>query len=351
MRTQANSRNSTIIGLWLMTGVVMIIIQITLGGITRLTGSGLSITEWKPLLGTIPPLNGQDWQHSFEKYRQIAQFKQLNSHFSIEDFKFIFFWEWFHRLWGRLLGIVFIIPFITFLLKGMIKRQMIGPFLLLFLLGSLQGLLGWIMVKSGLNETDLYVNHIKLAIHFMAAIILLVYNFWLGLKYLIPDVGKPPVQGSGVLIFTLILLGIQLTYGAFMAGLKAGVYAPTWPDINGVLFFPPIDYSSMASFVNTPLGIHFIHRNLAYLISALIFLWTYQVFNKHSGYNTARTLPCLFVLVQVVLGVYTTITSYKAIPQGWGVFEWSAQLHQIVAIFLLLSVVLNLFPERRTSPK
>src|SRR5690606_25315793 len=127
------------------------VIQVLLGGITRLTGSGLSITEWKPILGTIPPLNEQAWQEAFLKYQQIAQYKLLNSHFSLSDFKAIYFWEWFHRNWARFMGLVFIIPFVYFIFTKKIDKKMIKPMIILFLLGALQGLIGWIMVKSGLN--------------------------------------------------------------------------------------------------------------------------------------------------------------------------------------------------------
>ena len=181
------TRSSKPVAIWLLTGVFMIIIQVLLGGITRLTGSGLSITEWKPMMGALPPMNEQDWNLAFEKYRQIAQYKYLNSHFTLEDFKFIFFWEWFHRLWARLIGVVFIIPFIIFIVQKRFKKEMIRPLLILFLLGGLQGLVGWIMVQSGLEDSDLlYVSHYKLAIHFILALGLLCYTLWFALKLLVP---------------------------------------------------------------------------------------------------------------------------------------------------------------------
>lgn len=343
----SNNKISKHIGLWLITGVIMIIVQIILGGITRLTGSGLSITEWKPLLGAIPPLNEQEWELAFKKYQEIAQFKHLNSHFSLGDFKFIFFWEWFHRLWGRLLGIVFLIPFIIFMVKGYFTRKLITPLLILFFLGGLQGLIGWIMVKSGLNNEDLYVSHIRLCIHFMAALVLLVYTFWFAMKVLIPDTCK--VSNRYLKNFAIVitsLLVIQLCYGAFMAGLKAGVFAPTWPDINGTIFPPGITtvngerVSWVSAFINNPLGIHFIHRNLAYLLTILLVIWTVKA-SKTTGnriFDTLKWLPVTLVILQVVLGVFATLTSFKAVPQGWGVFEWNAQLHQINAILLLLSL-------------
>lgn len=146
----------------------MIMIQVVLGGITRLTGSGLSITEWAPIMGSIPPLNDAQWEAAFENYQQIAQYKYVNNHFTLSDFKFIFYWEWFHRVWARSLGVVFAIPFIYFLIKKYFLKEMILPLIILFILGGLQGFIGWFMVSSGLNESSLlYVSHIRLAIHFI----------------------------------------------------------------------------------------------------------------------------------------------------------------------------------------
>jgi cytochrome c oxidase assembly protein subunit 15 len=186
-RMNSTKRSARPVAIWLLVGVAMIIVQIILGGITRLTGSGLSITEWKPILGTIPPLTEAAWQTAFSKYQQIAQYKHLNFDFTLSDFKFIYFWEWLHRVWGRLIGVVFLIPFVVFLVQRRFHADMVKPLLILFLLGGLQGAVGWIMVQSGLNDEDLYVSHIRLAIHFMLALVLLVYTFWFALKLLVPQ--------------------------------------------------------------------------------------------------------------------------------------------------------------------
>ena len=187
MKKALIERSSKPVALWLLTGVAMIIIQVLLGGITRLTGSGLSITEWQPIMGALPPLNDKDWNIAFEKYKEIAQYKLLNSYFSLQDFKFIFFWEWLHRLWARLIGVVFLLPFIIFLFQKRFRKGMVKPLVILFLLGALQGLVGWIMVQSGLEDPDaLYVSHYSLAIHFMLAMMLLCYVFWFALDLLVP---------------------------------------------------------------------------------------------------------------------------------------------------------------------
>ncbi len=345
-------RSAKPVAIWLLVGVGMIIVQIILGGITRLTGSGLSITEWKPLLGFIPPLTETAWQTAFSKYQEIAQFKKLNAHFTLSDFKFIYFWEWFHRVWGRLLGVVFLIPFIIFLVQRRFKKDMVQPLIILFLLGGLQGLIGWIMVKSGLNDENLYVSHFRLAIHFMAAMGLLVYTFWFALKLLIPV--RSLVPNSGLKNFALAITGllvIQLIYGAFMAGLKAGVFAPTWPDINGqfipenMITFRGQQWSFFTALGNHPIAIHFVHRMLAYLLIALILIWTVKAAKlKDSAlFNNVKYFPLGLILLQVFLGIMSVLTSYKAVKQGWGVFEWNAQLHQIVAMLLLLSLVMVIF--------
>lgn len=344
-------RSSKPVAIWLLIGVFMIIIQIILGGITRLTGSGLSITEWQPILGTLPPLNEQQWQKAFDGYKQIAQYKHLNSYFTLEDFKFIYFWEWLHRLWGRLIGVVFLIPFIVFLVQRRFRADMVKPMVILFLLGGLQGLIGWIMVMSGLNDENLYVSHIRLAIHFIAALVLLVYTFWFALSLLVDK--KDIVVNSSLKNFVLlliVLLTVQLMYGAFMAGLKAATYAPTWPDINGDYFptamnnFRGQTMSWLNAVVNNPIAVHFIHRNLAYLIALLIIVWSFRSRIKGSDiFSIAKWLPLLLVLVQIGLGIGAVLTSPKAVAHGWGIFEWYAQLHQLVAILLLLSLFLLLF--------
>lgn len=346
-------RSSKPVAIWLLVGVFMIIVQIILGGITRLTGSGLSITEWQPILGTLPPLNDQQWQHAFDGYKQIAQYKHLNSYFTLADFKFIYFWEWLHRLWGRLIGLVFLIPFIIFIVQRRFSKDMIKPMIILFLLGGLQGLIGWIMVKSGLNEENLYVSHIRLAIHFITALVLLVYTFWFALSLLIPKKAfvyqQPSLKNFTVTLISLLM--IQLIYGAFMAGLKAATYAPTWPSINGDYVPTGItDYrgqhlSFISAIVDNPIAVHFVHRNMAYLICVLILIWTIRALRiKCKGvYAVAKWLPLFFVVLQTGLGIGAVLTSPKAIVHGWGTFEWFAQLHQLVAILLLLSLILLVF--------
>lgn len=334
----------------------MIIIQILLGGITRLTDSGLSITEWQPILGTIPPLNEAQWNEAFEKYKRLAQYQNLHSYFTLNDFKSIFFWEWLHRLWGRLIGVAFAIPFLIFLLQKRFSKDMTAPMVILFLLGGLQGAIGWIMVKSGLNDENLYVSHIRLAIHFIAALGLLVYTYWFALRLLVEPARKIVSPASQKLLGWIIaLLVLQLIYGAFMAGLKAATAAPTWPDINGsylpagITTFQGKEGTFLSALVNNPITVHFIHRNLAYLLTVLVLIWTIKA-DKENGsrlFNKAKWLPLLLVLAQVALGIAAVLTSLKRMPRSWGVFEWNAQLHQAAGMLLLLSLVTVFFLQAR----
>ena len=338
------NRSSRPVATWLLVGVFMIIIQVLLGGITRLTGSGLSITEWKPIMGTLPPMNEQDWNIAFEKYKQIAQYKYLNAHYALDDFKYIFFWEWLHRLWARLIGVAFIIPFIIFIIQRRFKREMIRPLIILFLLGALQGIVGWIMVQSGLEDSELiYVSHYKLAIHFILALGLLCCAFWFALKLLVP--ARQLIFNRSLRNFTGWLIGLltlQLIYGAFMAGLKVATAAPTWPDMNGVWWpqniysFGGRPFTGLALFTDHPLVIHFIHRNLAYIITVLLLIWTWQNI-KTAGtklFRQTRVLPMMLVLLQFVLGILTLLSSINNSS-----FLWLAVAHQFVAMLLLLSLV------------
>lgn len=340
------SKKRKAVAIWLLAGVVMIIIQVLLGGLTRLTESGLSITEWKPVTGALPPLNEAAWNAEFDKYKQIGQFQYLHSDFTLSDFKFIYFWEWFHRLWARLLGVVFAVGFIYFLVKQYFDKQMQVPFVILFLLGGLQGLIGWIMVASGLNDTSLYVNHIKLSLHFVAALVLLVYTLWFALRLLVPEGAR--IRSSRLQTITIIfitVLGIQLFYGAFMAGLKAAPYAPTWPDMNGS--FAP-DTLSSESWVNNPFNVQFIHRLLAYMLTAIA-IWWFGVARKAAAATGGSLLsrsfsyPFALVLLQVMLGVFTVLLAPKMGTSRFGSYELLAELHQLVAMFLLIALVVNLY--------
>ncbi|EDM35588.1 cytochrome c oxidase assembly protein (isoform 1) [Pedobacter sp. BAL39] len=327
---------------WLYIGAACIIIQILLGGITRLTGSGLSITEWKPLLGSIPPLNESEWQASFDRYKQIAQFHLVNSHFTLEDYKSIFFWEWFHRNWARLLGVIFVLPLTYFLITKQISRTLVFPLIILLSLGLLQGVIGWIMVRSGLNDTDIRVNHIRLSIHFFTALILLCYTLWIAFSLSFRDIHmRHRVKYPMLNIIVLGFLCIQMVYGAFMAGTNAALAAITWPDMNGS-FIPkavrsrPVNLTSMTSDL---LSIQFIHRNLAYLITILVIILYFRTYSWkiNKRLSMIRMMPLLLVTSQCMLGIITLVSSIHPDHKIY------ALLHQSTGIMLMASLLLTQF--------
>ncbi len=341
-----------IVGYWLLIGVAMLIVQVLLGGITRLTGSGLSITEWKPILGAIPPLNEYDWHQAFLLYQEkTGQYKYLNQDFTISDFKFIYFWEWMHRNWARFISVVFLIPFVYFVVKRYFTPQMISKLVALFLLGAAQGLIGWIMVKSGLNDDNLYVSHIRLAVHFISALVLIGFTFWFAMSLLIKEEDLVTNHSlKRLTIAIIIVLFVQLTYGAFMAGLKAATAAPTWPSINGD-YFP--DSIWQASYIYDKINIHFIHRMLAYLLLILFTVWYVKSTRIKESllFARIRIVPLLLVILQVLLGIFTVLTSTELVKNGFGTFEYLAQAHQLIAMFLLMSLiaVLYIFTQKKGS--
>ncbi|HRP88399.1 MAG TPA: COX15/CtaA family protein [Edaphocola sp.] len=343
----AQKRKDKIVAIWLLIGVGMVIVQTLIGGITRLSGSGLSITEWNIVTGTLPPLNHEQWLEEFAKYQQSPQFKFLNNDFTLSNFKFIFFWEWFHRLWARLLGFVFAIPFIYFIAKKYFSKEMVIPIAGMFLLGALQGAIGWIMVASGLEGDAIYVRPTKLAMHFVLAMILGAYVFWFALKLLIPETKKvlsPSLKN--MVFFILILVGLQFVYGALMAGHRAATAASTWPTINGMWIPNGMTESSSGHYMlENRITIHFIHRGLAYLLTLLILWYTLKAskIKVSSTFNRFKYLPVALVLIQVGLGIFVLLNSKTIIANQWKAFETVAELHQLVAMFLMLSLVLQAY--------
>lgn len=334
---------------WILIGVGMLLIQVVLGGITRLTGSGLSITEWNVVTGTLPPLNEQQWLEEFNKYRQTPQFQLLNAEFNLSDFQFIFFWEWFHRLWARLISVVFVVGFVYLLAKRYLQKEMIYPLLILFLGGALMGAIGWIMVQSGLTGDAVYVKPTRLAMHFVFGMVLICYAFWFALKLRIHFQQKMIQPGLRTWTWWIIvILLVQLIFGALMAGHKAAITAPTWPTINGSWVPGGMlrESPALLNFVENRITIHFVHRGLAYLLLVLIILYSIRIFRiatPSESFRKARVYPLLLVDLQVLLGILSLFTAPYIIPNKWGLFEWMAQLHQVVGMLLLLSMIAMLY--------
>lgn len=355
---QTLAKRRKAVALWLLAGVAIIVVQVLLGGITRLTGSGLSIAEWKPILGVLPPMNEEAWNKAFELYKVKAagQYISQNSDYTLADFKAIYFWEWMHREWARVvLSGVFMTGFIYFLVKKYFEKWMVQPMIWLFVLGGLQGAVGWIMVMSGLNPEDTHVSHITLAMHFMFALVLLCYTLWFALKLLIPEtkrVGNDKLKSFSLTL--LVLLGVQLVYGAFMAGLKAAPVAATWPDVNGtylpenVSSFGAEVYSGLQIIIDNPIMVHYVHRTMAYVLFGLIIVWFTKSrrIARNEGsvlLNKASLATIVLVSLQVLLGIITVLNGHLMTQNKFLQFEWFALLHQLVAVCLLMSLVLDYY--------
>ncbi|MFT3703810.1 MAG: COX15/CtaA family protein [Agriterribacter sp.] len=342
MNNSFPNKSDRAVGLWMLAGVIMIMVQVLLGGITRLTESGLSITDWKPLTKILPPIGLDAWQAEFEKYKHTDQFKYIHSDFTLSDFKFIFFWEWFHRLWAKMLAVVFLVGFIYFIWKKKFKKNMILPLIILFFLGAIQGAIGWIMVKSGLVPEKYFVDHVKLTTHFIAALGLLVYTLWFALSLLVPQeqTGRNTLI-KRFLITLIIVLFVQLTYGGFMAGLRAATAAPTWPTINGE-WAPASMYkiTGGANYFNNPFMVQFIHRGIAYIFTILMLIWFFTAIRAKISpwFSKTRIIPLLLVCAQVTLGILTVIYSVST-----NAFVLLGVAHQFVAMLLLTSLVWMLY--------
>jgi cytochrome c oxidase assembly protein subunit 15 len=311
---------------WLHAVAVLVVIMVIVGGITRLTESGLSITEWKPVSGALPPLTAADWEHEFALYRETTQYKQLNVGMSMADFQFIFFWEWVHRLLGRIIGLAFAIPLIWFAMRRMIPAGFGLRLLVLLALGGMQGVVGWWMVVSGLSgRTE--VSHYRLAVHLCLALFILGAIMWTArdLAAVSRDSSARPARLSRSVTLVLLLLAVQLVWGAFTAGLRAGYAFPTWP-LMGDEFFPaatPMVQPWLVNLVDNPIVVQFIHRWWAFVAAAAL-IWL-GVKALRTG-SAAGGVLHLLVVVQILLGIATLYS---------GVELWIAVAHQGVAALLV----------------
>lgn len=325
------------IGFWLLIGVVMIFFQVLIGGITRLTESGLSITEWNVVMGSLPPMNATEWNRVYADYMQSPQGKIVNSDLSLSGFKNIFWWEWIHRLWARLFAPVFLLPFFFFLFRKMIERKLIWKLLFVFLFGGLQGALGWFMVSTGLNDVP-WVSPYSLCAHLLLAIILFGYLLWLMLEqfYPIDNTLRRAQSDKRFFSFSKIILAIifiQLGFGAFMAGglAPAAIWYPTWPKI-GTEWLPEnvftINNPQWHTLMESPAFVQLIHRSTAYLLLILIgWLWLKR---KGISENKNALLLCnalvAMIFIQSTLGIITLILSVGSVPIIWGVLHQAGGL-------------------------
>lgn len=328
------AKRKKILGLWFIIGVGMLLGQIIIGGITRLTGSGLSITEWKAILGVLPPLNEQDWTLAFIKYQQFGQYKLVNTSMTLSEFKWIFFWEWFHRLWARITALAAIIPLIFFIYKKIVFKEDILKILIAIALGGVAGTLGWIMVKSGLKENTVLVNPVNLMSHILVATIIVGYVLRIGLEYLYPKEHAPFDRKNRVwFLILIILVFIQIGLGALVAGSKAALVCTTFPLMNGHYFPTEINFSIAENYAfSVKLLIQFVHRNLAYFVFFFVIVLFFKTKNVSAKFQFHRTRWLLLgmVILQVLLGVLTIMYSQGKVPVALGV------LHQLGAFLLLI---------------
>lgn len=326
------------VGWWLLAIALLVAAMVTLGGLTRLTGSGLSITEWKPISGAIPPLNEQAWQAEFTNYQKIPQYWRENRGMTLAQFKGIFWWEWAHRLLGRLVGAAFLLPFVGFAMAGAIPRRDWPRMVLLFGLGGLQGAVGWWMVQSGL-ETRVAVSQYRLAIHLGVAIILFGALLWTALEYLRGSF--PPPQSGGRKLFAFSLVGlvyVQMLLGAIVAGLHAGLVYNTWPSMNG-RFMPEDAFVRQpwwSNYFENPGMAQFDHRIIAYVVAAASLAFWFAVRRRHSGDAIRSSSNALMaaVLFQIALGVATLLNQAPLAL---------AALHQAAAVVLFATALWNAF--------
>ena len=345
-----------IIGTWLLIGCAMVFFQVIVGGVTRLTESGLSITQWKPVKGIVPPLNEEEWNAEFELYKNLTQYKTVNQEMTVSEFKWIYFWEYFHRFWARFMGFVFIIPFAFFVWKGWFDKALQKKIALLFLWGGIIGVYGWIMVKSGL--TGMFVPPIHLSIHLILALSMFGYLVYMTLFVFRGSMDfqignqKPKIRNFAYAI--LFILFLQIFLGGIVSGMKAGLAANTWPDMNG-----QIVPKALWQLTPTTVGfttynaqdfwgrifIQFTHRFTAYTLLVLVFVFFFKTRNITTDkvFSLSLNLLPVTVLLQAVIGIFTVLNCVGKIPVFYGV------LHQAGAMLLIANTVFVIFHLRKSN--
>jgi len=339
---------------WLIAGCVLLFFQIFIGGVTRITGSGLSITKWEIVTGTLPPLTDKAWNDAFDLYKNTPQYQKINQGMELSQFKFIYFWEYFHRLWARLMGFVFLFPFIFFIVKKWIDPWMIRQLCLVIFWAMMAAVFGWIMVASGLVDRP-WVNAYKLSLHLGIALATLSFLVWGTYKAF--DLQKQAVNNSylyKLAVWFLVALILQIFFGAVVSGMRAALYYPSWPDLNGQLIPEVLMESESWNLSNLvdydkdafmPALIHVLHRNWGYFVYAFGMFLSIRVLRyplKAIFYRFNIGL-IVFLNLQVLLGILTLLNAKATIPLFYGI------MHQAVAIFILCIALFNIFVLRRRT--
>ena len=320
---------------WLISLLLFLVLIVIVGGLTRLTDSGLSITTWDVVKGILPPLNQNDWNEMFDLYKKIPQFILINENITLAEFKVIYYWEYIHRILGRLFGLLFLIPFIYFIFKKVFTKEFNLKFTVLFLLILFQGFIGWDMVQSGLVENTT-VSHFRLALHLNLALVLFVSIFWyfLNLRYLTNKYFFSFSKSNFASKFLVILIFLQITFGAFTSGLDAGQLYQTWPLMNQNYFPDDLILKNIKyiDFISDPSAVQFLHRNLAYIITLYVIIITMYFFIRKEKYLYKYLYFLVFMIfLQVVLGILTLVSGLNIIY---------ASMHQISTTLLLISSIM-----------
>ena len=320
---------------WLLTGCLLIFIMVVVGGITRLTHSGLSISNYKLISGVIPPMNEFEWEQAFNLYKQYPEYQKLNNHFDLQDFKDIYFWEWLHRVIGRFIGLVFLLPFIYFLITKQLTKPTIKKSIILLCLGAFQGFMGWYMVKSGLVDNP-DVSHYRLAAHLTTAFVTFAYTFWVALDLIYPYRKVINTSFRNFIRLSLAVLLIQIIYGAFVAGLDAGFIHNHWPMMSEGKFMHETVYIEQnpiyKNFIEGRSGVQFVHRILAYIVVAFIVgIWIKsKKINVTAIQSNGISTLLIVVGFQFLLGVFTILLQVPV---------WLGVAHQVGAFFLLSAMI------------
>jgi cytochrome c oxidase assembly protein subunit 15 len=333
------NKNKAVI-VWLLSGCLLLFIMVVVGGITRLTNSGLSMTDWHLVTDTFPPLTEEKWSQAFEEYKKFPEYQKINIHndFQLDDYKFIYFWEWFHRFIGRIIGLVFLIPFVYFLLKKRLSSETLKKCVVLLGMGAFQGFLGWFMVRSGLIDNP-DVSHFRLSLHLTFAFITFAYTLWVALDLIYPERSNAITLLQNIARFSLVFLLIQIIYGGFVAGLNAGLIHNHWPMMSDGQFLHESVLLEKDSWLlritEGKSGVQFVHRTLAYIVVGFILLLAFKSHkfdlnkDQKSGINTL----VIIVILQFGLGVFTLLYSVPL---------WLGLTHQIMAFILLATMTYTL---------
>jgi cytochrome c oxidase assembly protein subunit 15 len=333
-------KNNKSVIIWLLSGCFLVFVMVVVGGITRLTNSGLSMTDWHLVTDTFPPLTEAKWQETFERYKQFPEYQKINIHnnFTLDDYKFIYFWEWFHRFIGRIIGLVFLVPFIYFLIKKRLSKETIKKCVVLLGMGAFQGFLGWFMVRSGLIDNP-DVSHLRLSLHLTFAFITFAYTLWVALDLIYPEKNEVILPLRKIARFALVFLLLQIIYGGFVAGLNAGLIHNHWPLMSDGQFFHESIVLEKDSWLQRltegKSGVQFVHRTMAYVVVGFILFLFFKSKKYTLSPQQQKGINALVIIVflQFTLGVFTLLYSVPL---------WLGLTHQITAFFLLTAMTYTL---------